>query len=106
MEYHKPVLFNEVMDNIITVRDAVYVDCTLGGGGHTQGILEKSSKNSSVIAIELAICNLINYQIILLLQLLKHFTILFLFFPYNFLNFLFFILKHNFLCNFSSHFFS
>ena len=52
MEYHKPVLFNEVMDNIITVRDAVYVDCTLGGGGHTQGILEKSSKNSSVIAID------------------------------------------------------
>ena len=43
MEYHKPVLFDEVMDNIITDRDAVYVDCTLGGGGHTEGILENSS---------------------------------------------------------------
>ena len=52
MEYHKPVLYDEVMDNIITVRDAVYVDCTLGGGGHTQGILENSSKNSKVIAID------------------------------------------------------
>ena len=52
MEYHKPVLFDEVMDNIITDRDAVYVDCTLGGGGHTQGILENSSENSNVIAID------------------------------------------------------
>ena len=46
MEYHKPVLFDEVMDNIIADNDAVYVDCTLGGGGHTEGILEKSSENS------------------------------------------------------------
>ena len=52
MEYHKPVLFDEVMDSIITDRDAVYVDCTLGGGGHTQGILENSSENSDVIAID------------------------------------------------------
>ena len=52
MEYHKPVLFDEVMDNIITDGDAVYVDCTLGGGGHTQGILENSSENSDVIAID------------------------------------------------------
>ena len=52
MEYHKPVLLDEVIDNIITENDAVYVDCTLGGGGHTQGILEKSSKNSNVVAID------------------------------------------------------
>ena len=44
MEYHKPVLFDEVMENIISKGDAVYVDCTLGGGGHTEGILEKSSE--------------------------------------------------------------
>ena len=52
MEYHKPVLYDEVIENIITDKDAVYVDCTLGGGGHTQGILENSSKNSKVIAID------------------------------------------------------
>ena len=52
MEYHKPVLFDEVMDNIITDKDAVYVDCTLGGGGHTEGILENSSENSKVVAID------------------------------------------------------
>ena len=52
MEYHKPVLFDEVLDNIITDKDAVYVDCTLGGGGHTEGVLENSSKNSKVVAID------------------------------------------------------
>ena len=49
MEYHKPVLFDEVIDNIITKKDAVYVDCTLGGGGHTEGILQNSSENSKVV---------------------------------------------------------
>ena len=52
MEYHKPVLFDEVMENIISKGDAVYVDCTLGGGGHTEGILEKSSEGSKVIGID------------------------------------------------------
>ena len=52
VEYHKPVLFDEVMENIISKGDAVYVDCTLGGGGHTEGILEKSSDNSVVIGID------------------------------------------------------
>ena len=52
MEYHKPVLLDEVIDNIITNKDAVYVDCTLGGGGHTESILENSSKNSKVVAID------------------------------------------------------
>ena len=52
MEYHKPVLFDEVMENIISERDAVYVDCTLGGGGHTEGILERSSESSKVIGID------------------------------------------------------
>lgn len=52
MEYHKPVLFDEVIDNIITEKKAVYVDCTLGGGGHAEGILEKSSDNSVVIGID------------------------------------------------------
>ena len=52
MEYHKPVLFDEVMENIITKEKAIYVDCTLGGGGHTEGILKSSSDDSKVIAID------------------------------------------------------
>ena len=49
LEYHKPVLFDEVMENIISEGDAVYVDCTLGGGGHTEGMLERSATESKVI---------------------------------------------------------
>lgn len=52
MEYHKSVLFDEVMENIITKEKAIYVDCTLGGGGHTEGILKSSSDDSKVIAID------------------------------------------------------
>jgi len=52
VEYHKPVLFDEVMGNIISEGDAVYVDCTLGGGGHTEGMLERSSEGSKVIGID------------------------------------------------------
>ena len=52
LEYHKPVLFDEVMENIISEGDAVYVDCTLGGGGHTEGMLERSSAESKVIGID------------------------------------------------------
>ena len=52
VEYHKPVLFDEVMENIISEGDAVYVDCTLGGGGHTEGMLERSSEKSKVIGID------------------------------------------------------
>ena len=52
LEYHKPVLFDEVMENITSEGDAVYVDCTLGGGGHTEGMLERSSTESKVIGID------------------------------------------------------
>ena len=52
MDYHKPVLYDETIENIITDGRAVYVDCTLGGGGHTEGILKNSSADSKVIGID------------------------------------------------------
>ena len=52
MGYHKPVLFEETMENMISDINAVYVDCTLGGGGHTEGLLEKSTEKSKIIAID------------------------------------------------------
>lgn len=52
MDYHKPVLYDEVIENIITENSRIFVDCTLGGGGHSQGILENSSNNSVLIAID------------------------------------------------------
>ena len=52
MDYHKPVLFDEVIENIVTNMEGVYLDCTLGGAGHTQGILENTSEKAVVIAID------------------------------------------------------
>ena len=51
-EYHKPVLYKETIENIIDKRPLIYVDCTLGGGGHTEGILQNSTEDSKVIAID------------------------------------------------------
>ena len=52
MEYHKPVLYDEVIENLITNENGVYLDCTLGGAGHTIGILENTGEKSTIIAID------------------------------------------------------
>ena len=52
MEYPKPVLYDEVIENLITNENGVYLDCTLGGAGHTIGILENTGEKSTVIAID------------------------------------------------------
>lgn len=44
MKYvHSPVLLNSVLDNLITGNDRLFLDCTLGEGGHTEAILNKFS---------------------------------------------------------------
>ncbi len=50
--YHIPVLYRETIDNIVLNKDGVYMDCTLGGGGHSQGILEELSEKGKLIAID------------------------------------------------------
>ena len=52
MEYHKPVLYDEVGENLITNKEGVYLDCTLGGAGHTIGILENTDEKAVVVAID------------------------------------------------------
>ena len=42
--YHEPVLLNEVLENLKIEKNKIYVDCTLGDGGHSIGILEKGGK--------------------------------------------------------------
>ncbi len=42
MEFiHKPVLFNEVIENLNIDPEGIYVDGTLGGGGHSSAIAER-----------------------------------------------------------------
>jgi len=39
---HIPVLFNEVIDTFKNLKDGYIIDCTLGYGGHSLGILESN----------------------------------------------------------------
>jgi 16S rRNA (cytosine1402-N4)-methyltransferase len=49
---HLPVLLESVLD-LLTIRaDGIYVDCTLGGGGHSSAILSRLGENGRLIAID------------------------------------------------------
>lgn len=50
--YHIPVLYKETLDNLVINPDGVYVDCTLGGGGHSEGILSRLSEKGRLICID------------------------------------------------------
>ena len=39
--FHIPVMVSEVLSFMEVAKDRLFVDCTLGGGGHAQAILEK-----------------------------------------------------------------
>ncbi len=38
---HIPVLLNEVIEGLAILEDGIYVDCTMGGAGHSAAILKK-----------------------------------------------------------------
>ncbi len=42
--FHTPVLLNEAIDYLDIKKDAWYIDCNLGGGGHTKAILDKGGR--------------------------------------------------------------
>jgi 16S rRNA (cytosine1402-N4)-methyltransferase len=42
--YHIPVLLHETVDALAVKKDGVYVDGTLGGGGHTEEILKRGGR--------------------------------------------------------------
>lgn len=53
MEFvHKPVLFDECMENLNIKADGIYVDGTLGGAGHSLGIAKSLNKNGTLIGID------------------------------------------------------
>jgi len=40
MIFHIPVMIEQIVTNLITRKTGIYVDCTVGGGGHSQKIIE------------------------------------------------------------------
>ena len=54
MEFkHVSVMLNECIDGLMVKKDGVYFDGTLGGGGHSQAILEKLGDNGFLFATDL-----------------------------------------------------
>lgn len=49
---HLPVLFSEVMQSLNLRSGTVFVDGTLGGGGHAEGILHRTAPDGVVIGID------------------------------------------------------
>lgn len=49
---HIPVLFNESIDALNIKPDGLYADCTAGGGGHSNAILDRLSENGRLIAVD------------------------------------------------------
>src|SRR3712207_3958757 len=53
MEFHHvSVLLNECIDNLNIKPDGVYVDCTMGGAGHSKEIVKKLSKDGLFIGFD------------------------------------------------------
>lgn len=49
---HKTVLLNETVNGLNIRPDGIYVDCTLGGGGHSEHILSQLSDAGKLIAFD------------------------------------------------------
>lgn len=49
---HKPVLMDEAIDGLAIKASGTYIDCTVGGGGHSEQIVKRLDKNGLLIAID------------------------------------------------------
>ncbi|HOV79792.1 MAG TPA: 16S rRNA (cytosine(1402)-N(4))-methyltransferase RsmH [Bacillota bacterium] len=53
MEYvHQPVMLNEVLEGLDLKPGGVYVDCTVGGAGHSEAILRRIAPGGCLVAID------------------------------------------------------
>ncbi|MDY4788793.1 MAG: 16S rRNA (cytosine(1402)-N(4))-methyltransferase RsmH [Bacilli bacterium] len=50
--YHIPVLLNECLENLNLKKDGIYVDATLGGGGHSYHILNQLSDSGHLYCFD------------------------------------------------------
>lgn len=51
-DYHLPVMLHRTVDYLVTAANGTYIDCTLGGGGHTAEILSRLDTLGKVIAYD------------------------------------------------------
>ena len=53
MEYsHQPVMLNEVLEGLNLKPGGIYVDCTLGGAGHSEAILSRIGPGGRLVALD------------------------------------------------------
>ncbi len=50
---HEPVLFQEILAALTPVSGRHYLDCTLGAGGHAEGILKASAPDGRLLGLDL-----------------------------------------------------
>lgn len=50
--YHVPVLLHETLEGLNLNPDGIYVDCTVGGAGHSCEIAKRLSKNGRLIGLD------------------------------------------------------
>ena len=51
--FHEPVLKKEALSFLVTAKNGIYLDGTLGGGGHSEAILKNINKSGRLIALDL-----------------------------------------------------
>lgn len=52
INFHIPVMKSQVLDYLITKKKGIYLDCTLGGGGHSEEIIKKIYPNGLLISLD------------------------------------------------------
>jgi 16S rRNA (cytosine1402-N4)-methyltransferase len=52
MTYHTPVLLEEVVNQLAPRRGGLYVDCTVGGGGHAREILRACGPDGRLVGLD------------------------------------------------------
>ncbi len=50
---HRPVLYQETIEYMAPKSPGLYLDCTAGAGGHSEGILQASSPKGLLLALDL-----------------------------------------------------
>lgn len=50
---HRPVLYQETIEYLAPKSPGLYLDCTAGAGGHSEGILQASSPKGLLLALDL-----------------------------------------------------